>query len=288
MDEDTLPKDFDKFEKEIWKMAPEKTIELLERLPENDQTRLLKASILNELGDHEEAIECCDRTVEQFPYSTRFDEGVQSVKAEALEKLGRHEEAIKCWDKNIKHFEKVFKNDKRLWGKFADSLYEKASVLEKIGRYDESIKLYEKLVEIEKAGKNYSDQYGSDHWWWSYVNKLNGLGRHEEALKVCDDVMGYDPTDEAIWELKVGTLEKLGRHEEAIKCWDKVIEIGVDVEYAATYYYAAKAKILNLLGRHEEALKCVDEAKASEGIGEPIETYDLFFQKSEALDRLAR
>jgi tetratricopeptide (TPR) repeat protein len=266
----------------------EKQIELLERLPENDQTRLLKASILNDLGEYEEAIECCDRTVEQFPYSTRFDEGVQSVKAEALEKLGRHEEAIKCWDKNIKHFEKVFKNDKRLWNKFTTALWRKSDALEKLGRYDESIKLYAKTHEIEKADKNYSDQYGSDHEWWSYVNKLNSLGRHEEALKVCDDVIGYDPTDSAIWEQKVGTLEKLGRHEEAIKCWDKVIEIGVKEEYVATYYYAAKAKILNLLGRHEEAIKCVDEAKTSADIGSPVEKAELFFQKSEALDRLAR
>jgi len=285
-----LPKWTDKLCAEIVEMEDqEKQIELLERLPENDQTRLLKASILNELGDHEEAIECCDRTVEQFPYSTRFDEGVQSVKAEALEKLGRHEEAIKCWDKNIKHFEKVFKNDsKRFWGKFANSLYDKARVLEEIGRYDESIKLYEKLVEIEKADKNYSDQYGSEHWWWSYVNKLNGLGRHEEALKVCDDVIGYDPTESAIWEQKVDTLKKLGRYEEALKCWDKVIEIEVKNENDYTYYYASKAKILNLLGRHEEALKCVDEANTSVGHDDPVEEAELFFQKSEALDRLAR
>ena len=284
-----LPKWTDKLCSEIVEIKDiEKQIKLLERLPENDQIRLLKASTLYGLGEYEEAIECCDRTVEQFPYSRRFDQGVQSVKAEALEKLGRHEEALKCWDKNIKHFEKAFKNDEIFVWEFTNSIYEKANVLEKIGRYDESIKLYEKLVEIEKADKNYSDQYGSDHWWWSYVNKLNGLGRHEEALKVCDDVMGYDPTDEAIWELKVGTLEKLGRYEEALKCWDKVIEIEVKNGNDYTYYYAAKAKILNLLGRHEEALKCVDEAKASEGIGDPIETYDLFFQKSEALDRLAR
>jgi tetratricopeptide (TPR) repeat protein len=159
-----LPKWTDKLCSEIQSMKDEeKEIKLLERFPENDQIRLLKASTLNELGEYEEAIECCDRTVEQFPYSTRFNDGVQGVKSEALEKLGRHEEALKCWDKNIKHFEKMFKNDKTKFGEFTGSLSEKAYLLEKIGRYDESLKLHEQIIEIDKADENYSDWGGSEH-----------------------------------------------------------------------------------------------------------------------------
>ena len=123
-----------------------------------------------------------------------------------------------------------------------------------------------------------------DHLWEVEVKKRYDR-RHllETQLK-----LDQSETDEAIWELKVGTLEKLGRYEEALKCWDKVIEIEVKNGNDYTYYYAAKAKILNLLGRHEEAIKCVDEAKTSTDIEDPIEKAELFFQKSEALDRLAR
>ncbi len=188
MDEDILPKDFDKFEEEIWKMTPEKRIELLERLPENDQIRLLKANQLNELGRYEEAIECCDKAIEQFPNSKYLEKGIQNEKGEALENLGRYEEAIECWDKNIKHFEKELKKSTDTDGPFSSSLSDKAETLRKLGRYEEEINLLAKIMEIDEADDSYNDRFGSEHTWWHVAGRLNDLGRHEEAIKLCDKV----------------------------------------------------------------------------------------------------
>ena len=257
MDEDILPKDFDKFEEEIWKMTPEKRIELLERLPENDQIRLLKANQLNELGRYEEAIECCDKAIEQFPNSKYLEKGIQNEKGEALENLGRYEEAIECWDKNIKHFEKELKKSTDTDGPFSSSLSDKAETLRKLGRYEEEINLLAKIMEIDEADDSYNDRFGSEHTWWHVAGRLNDLGRHEEAIKLCDKVKGQD-TDSTVWESKADALEKLGRHEEAIKYRDKAIEM--DGEYARVDQFISKAETLNKLGRHEEAIKCLDEA----------------------------
>jgi tetratricopeptide (TPR) repeat protein len=287
MDEDTLPKDFDKFEKEIWKMAPEKTIELLERLPENDQIRLLKANILNKLGRWEEAIECCDKAIEQFTNSKYLEKGIQNEKGEALNSLGRYEEAIECWDKNIKHFEKEFKKSMDTDGPFWSSLYDKAETLQKLGRYEEEIKLREKIMEVDEADDNYHDRCGSEHTWWYIVRRLNDLGRHEEAIKLCDKVSVHNPVDSEVWESKADALEKLGRHEEAIKCWDKAIEI--ESEYPLMSFYVSKAEILSKLGRHEEAIKCLDEeGKAAHNYDDVWEKYEVFLPKAEALNSLGR
>ena len=107
MDEDTLPKDFDKFEEEIWKMAPEKRMELLERLPENDQIRLLKANRLNELGRYEEAIECLDEIIKSFNDKEFVDGRVNDAwkrKARLFRDSGRYEEHKKCCEEMKKLF----------------------------------------------------------------------------------------------------------------------------------------------------------------------------------------
>jgi tetratricopeptide (TPR) repeat protein len=258
MDEDILPKDFDKFEEEIWKMTPEKRIELLERLPENDQIRLLKANQLNELGRYEEAIECCDKAIEQFPNSKYLEKGIQNEKGEALENLGRYEEAIECWDKNIKHFEKELKKSTDTDGPFSSSLSDKAETLRKLGRYEEEINLLAKIMEIDEADDSYNDRFGSEHTWWHVAGRLNDLGRHEEAIKLCDKVKGQD-TDSTVWESKADALEKLGRHEEAIKCLDEGFSRDADV-WDKFEGFVPKAETLQNLGRHEEAIKCLDEA----------------------------
>ena len=239
-----LPKDFEKLKSEVWKMVGEKddgAIELLERFPENDQIIILKANTLNLLGRHEEALECIDNALTTV--SDKSD--LLKEKANALNGLGRLEETIKCID--------LIKPDDNY---DEDSLRSnKAGVLEKLGRYDEAFDLYEKRIEIEMQG---DEPFDYENERWRYVDKLNGLGRHEKAIKLCDeagDVHGL------ALEKKAESLEQLGRYEEAIKCIGEAIS--VESENGAYYslggYYGKKAELLNLLGRHEEALECLDE-----------------------------
>ena len=76
-------------------------------------------------------------------------------------------------------------------------------------------------MEVDEADDNYHDRCGSEHTWWYIVRRLNDLGRHEEAIKLCDKVSVHNPVDSEVWESKADALEKLGRHEEAIKCLDE-------------------------------------------------------------------
>jgi len=239
-----LPKDFEKLKSEVWKMVGEKddgAIELLERFPENDQIIILKANTLNLLGRHEEALEYIDNALTTV--SDKSD--LLKEKANALNGLGRFEETIKCID-----LIKPDDNDSEDW------LWNiKAGVLEDLGRYDEAFDLYEKRIEIEMQG---DEPFDYENERWRYVDKLNGLGRHEKAIKLCDeagDVHGL------ALEKKAESLEQLGRYEEAIKCIGEAIS--VESENGAYYslggYYGKKAELLNLLGRHEEALECLDE-----------------------------
>ena len=241
-----LPKDFKKLESEVWKMVcdeDDEAIELLERFPENDQIIILKANTLNLLGRHEEALECIDNALTTV--SDKSD--LLKEKANALNGLGRLEETIKCIDL-IKPDDNY--SEHSLW-------LVKAEVLEQLGRYEEAFDLYEKIMEIEDD-KDASEPFGYENERWDYVDKLNNFGRHEKAIKLCDEA-GEEHS--LALEKKTESLEQLGRYEEAIKCIGEAISVESENEnyYSLGKYYGKKAELLNLLGRHEEALECLDE-----------------------------
>ena len=56
------------------------------------------------------------------------------------------------------------------------------------------------------------------------LNKLENLGKNEEALKCCDKLVEILPNDFYIYLNKVELLKKLGRYEEAIEFCNRFIE----------------------------------------------------------------
>ena len=270
-------------------------IELLERFPENDQTRLLKAKSLNYLGRFEEAIECINSAVTAV--SDKSDGGIiiplYAQMVNSLNRLGRHEEAIKYIDKIISKQQQGFKNstdskcddcDNTL--KAGETAYRsgvswrifkahaifckgcaqknqehveaiKAKTLEKLGRYEEAIKYYEKPIDYSDDDK--FREYLEILDWYHHVRRLISFGRHEEAIKHCDMAASVTNDDWYVLQERGETLEKSGRPEEAIKNYENMMQ-GYDPDDEDYYFpYNAKAKILNQLGRHEEAVKCLDE-----------------------------
>ncbi len=63
--------------------------------------------------------------------------------------------------------------------------------------------------------------------------------KFKETIKWCDKLIGLDPNDSKVYNMKGTALNSLKRHEEAIQCYDKTIRI--DSDEAIFYHNKANA-----------------------------------------------
>ncbi|MEM3712677.1 MAG: tetratricopeptide repeat protein [Thermoproteota archaeon] len=99
------------------------------------------------------------------------------------------------------------------------------------------------------AGKNYENQ-DSD----LLINKaynLYNMGRFEDAIKYCDEVIKTNPDDATAWSIKGVCLMFLHRYEEALSCCEKAISLNPND--ASAWYNKASSE--DALGKKEEAIK---------------------------------
>lgn len=84
------------------------------------------------------------------------------------------------------------------------------------------------------------------------ANALNLLGKHTEALKLCDQALGYAASYLEAWNIRGNALNGLGRLDEAIESYNKAIAINPD--FVEAHYN---------LGNTYKALKRYPEALVS-------------------------
>ena len=88
---------------------------------------------------------------------------------------------------------------------------------------------------------------------------LAQLGKHQEALDVCDRALAISPMGAASWHNKGAALQSLGRAQDALEAFDRAL--ATDPEVATRWHTNANKAIALLgLGRGEEALAACDEA----------------------------
>ncbi len=89
---------------------------------------------------------------------------------------------------------------------------------------------------------------------------LAQLGKHREALDVCDRAIAINPMGDGSWHNKGAALQSLGRAREALEAFDRAIAI--NPMGAASWHN--KGTALQSLGRAQEALEAFDRALATD------------------------
>jgi tetratricopeptide (TPR) repeat protein len=92
--------------------------------------------------------------------------------------------------------------------------------------------------------------------WFNKGVMLIDLGRNEEALAACDRALVINPNDAGAWRHKGNVLKALGRDEEALAAYNRALAI--DPNYADAWIN--RGNVLNELGRNEEALVAYNRA----------------------------
>ena len=154
------------------------------------------ATLCDDLGQYEAAIECFNQALKLEPTSYRawHNRGV------AYGKSGRKEEAIASYDEAIE-----FKPDGH------EAWCNRGNLLHDLGRYKEAIESYDKVIEFKP------DCYNT---WTSRGNTLHRLGRYEEAIDSFNKAIEFKPDYHEAWFSHGSSLGELGRYEEAIESSD--------------------------------------------------------------------
>ncbi len=109
------------------------------------------------------------------------------------------------------------------------------------------------------------------------ASSLGILGKHQEALDVCDRALQVHPRSLTAWALKGLALEDLKRHADAVACYDRALEI----EPRVSALWRNKGRALHKLERYAEAITCY--ARAIEI--DPLDT-TAWYKKGNALNKL--
>ncbi|MFL5697002.1 MAG: tetratricopeptide repeat protein, partial [Ktedonobacteraceae bacterium] len=64
--------------------------------------------------------------------------------------------------------------------------------------------------------------------WLNEEATLDGLGRYEEALAVCEQAMHLDPNNAITYLNKGNALKYLSRYEEALASYERAITLDAD------------------------------------------------------------
>lgn len=203
----------------------------LDKNPDNNQLKMKKAKILNEVGKGAEAIKIYDDLLEKEPKNTAAMLG----KAKALEKI---EKLVEAYNEYNKIYEIEPKN-----------IY----VLTEMARLTEMLELNEKLLKIcniiTKIEPNNVLFIEKKAQLLEKNNDLNG------AIEQYKKLQKYDLDDIEVMKKIVDIAEKIGNKEEVLNQYTKMLQIDRDnIEIMRK-----RANILADLGKKEQAIKQCDE-----------------------------
>ena len=172
---------------------------ILEINPDDIDALRSKCVLLDSWDKNDDALKCYDRILE----INQDDSNILLGKADALNKLGRYEEALLCCDTVLKSTPQ-----------WINPILEKANTLVNLQRYAKAIKYYDQILSSCTPHTIHNKAYA-----------LNHLGRYEEALEFCYQILKMEPDDIVGLYNKCIALDNLCRYDEAIQCCKQALKL---------------------------------------------------------------
>ena len=222
---------------------------VLEKLPRDPRMVMNRATILDRMDRHAEAVPCYERILELDPDT--------AIKAHALNGAGRHEEALACLARAGAAGDGAVPGGGMVPDPAAgecpnpedidaaDRLCREGLALKNAGRPKEALEMYDRALEILPG---HSSLLGNK------AVALRHLGMYKEALSWVGRAIEANPSDPAMWINKANFLSDLGRCEEALECVDRAL----DLDPGRGHVLLRRAHLLSTLDRVAEALDCCD------------------------------
>ncbi len=161
----------------------------------------LKGNTLDEMGYHEQALECYKHALELYPES---DETWFSL-GSCLFSLGRYTEEIVCYDRALQYNPGLQK-----------ALINKGSTLHRLGRYPEAIETYDKVLRINYRLEKVHNNRGAT---------LHSLGRLNEALASYNRAIELRHDYVEAWMNKGNLLYEMARYGDALEAFTQMAQI---------------------------------------------------------------
>ena len=172
--------------------------------PSNDETWVTLANCLFSLSRHEDELRCYERALELNPANLKAFVN----KGYTLHRIGRYREALDAFDAALKRnyrMEKVHNN--------------RGVTLHKLGRSDEALEAYERAIQLRN---DYVEA------WMNRASLLQELGRDEESFEACSRVVEIRPEIARGWYLKGIVALKLDRSVDAKRALEESLRLNPD------------------------------------------------------------
>lgn len=161
----------------------------------------MKGNTLDEMGYHEQALECYKHALELLPES---DETWFSL-GNCLFSLGRYAEEIVCYERALQYNPVMQK-----------ALINKGSTLHRLGRYKEALEAYDKVLKINYRLEKVHNNRGAT---------LHSLGQLNDALATYNRAIELKHDYVEAWMNKGGLLYEMGRYSEAFEAFTQMTHI---------------------------------------------------------------
>lgn len=189
------------------------------------------ASLMLDLGDHEEALRVLSMVPREIPPAER--KRVQMLQARGYELAGDFNGALQIYlsdkdnpealyhaariyvgkgefDKASSVFDALF----RLNESHIDALKLKSSMLESLGEIDASLQLLERISALTP---------GDTETLWKRIELLKRAGRLEQTVPIYDRILSLNPSDAKARSERIGVLKSLGRGDRLLVEYDAIL-----------------------------------------------------------------
>lgn len=161
----------------------------------------MKGNVLDEMGYHEQALECYKHALELFPES---DETWFSL-GSCLFSLARYNEEIVCYDRALQYNPLMQK-----------ALINKGSTLHRLGKFPEALEAYDKVLKINYRLEKVHNNKGAT---------LHSLGQLNDALASYNRAIELRHDYVEAWMNKGSLLYEMGRYGEAYEALTEMTHI---------------------------------------------------------------
>jgi protein O-GlcNAc transferase len=218
-----------------------------------------RASCLNSLNRFEEAIESCNRALSIAPL---FAHAILN-RGNARKGLKRHEEAFADYDKTLS-----IKPD------LAEAWLGRGNVFYDLKRYDEALSDYDKALSIKPD---------LAEAWLGRGNVFDSLTRYDEASAAYDKALSFKRDLPGAWKGRGAVSIRLKRYDEAIAAYDRALQLKPDLNYVEGDRIYAKLLSCNWTNLKPECDHLVAGIAANKLAAHP---FHLALVPSSAADRL--
>jgi len=191
-----------------------------------------KATVLDEMGYHEQALECYRHALD----INRNSDETWFALANCLFSLSRHEEELKCYG----HALDINPLNLR-------ALVNKGFTLHRLGRYQEALDVYDEVLRRNYRLEKVHNNRGVT---------LHRLGRLEEALEAYDHALALRHRYVEALVNRGNLLFEMERYEEALAAFDQVTDAQPDMPRG----WRLRGTVALKLERRSEAKRCYEEA----------------------------